>query len=149
MVKDKEPNSAIDGEELKQFKLKYAKILDELDVLHRGVYDPTDAEQTAALCLLAQALLIRVQASAEFRARSLKRDIDFVKAEAYARIREQHTGKKITETAIVQLVNKDAEVHNAYHEQNRAEREAKELTNILALLKDAHITFRTFAKKEN
>lgn len=156
VAKAEEAATKKDDNSASHFKRLYEKVLVELDVLYRGVYDPTDAEQTAALCLLAQAPLIRIQAVSEFRARALKRDIDFAKAEAYSNIRKEYHNKdpkdreqKLTEAYINQLINKDDKVHNLYQEQNMAEREAKELTNVLALLKDAHITFRSYAKKEN
>lgn len=130
------------------FKKLYNKVLEELDTLYRGVYDPSEAAQTAALCLLAQAALIRMQATAELNARGLKRDIDFAKAEVYFEIKKNaDPGKKLTDKALDHLVNKNDRVHKLYQEQNQAEKEAKEWNNILSLLKDAHITFRSFAKK--
>ena len=132
---------------LGKFQLNYEKVLAELDVLYRGVYDADEGSQTAALCLLTQAPLIKVQAAADLKARSLKRDIDFKKAEVYAQLKAEHVGKKIADVALQQLVAKDVDIHRLYLRQSEAEREAKELTNILALLKDAHITFRSIAKK--
>lgn len=131
------------------FESFYEKVIQELDVLYRGVFDQDEATQAAALCLLTQAPLIKIQAVAEFRARSLKRDIDFKKAQVYARLRSDKTpdGKKMTDTAAAQLLNQDPDIHKLYDEQNKAEKEAKELSNILSLLKDAHITFRSIAKK--
>lgn len=133
---------------LGRFQKNYDKVLEELDILHRGVYDADEGMQTAALCLLTQAPLIKLQASAELRARSLKRDIEFTKAKVYAQHRNNPpNGKKITDTALKLLVEEDSEVHRLYQEQNLAEKEAKELTNILLLLRDAHISFRSIAKK--
>ena len=131
------------------FHDNYRKVLGELDTLYRGVYDPDDGLNTASLCLLTQASLIRIQASAELKAKSLKRDIDFAKAEAYATLKTSPPPgeKKPSEAALAQLINKDPKVHQLSMEQAVAEREAKELANILALLKDAHITFRSLAKK--
>lgn len=128
------------------FEKYYDKVLEELDVLYQGVYDPQDAAKTAALCLLAQASLIKIQSSADLRARTLKRDIDFAKAEVYHKIKAQAGDKKLTEVALTHLINSDDSVHKVIQEQNVAEKEAKEMTNLLALLKDAHITFRSFAK---
>ena len=128
------------------FDKYYAKVLEELDVLYQGVYDPQDAAKTAALCLLAQASLIKIQSSADLRARALKRDIDFAKAEVYHALKAQPSEKKLTEVALTHLINKDDAVQKIIQEQNMAEKEAKELSNVLALLKDAHITFRSFAK---
>lgn len=136
-------------EEHQGFKKVYAKVLKELDVLSEGVYNPSDAEKTAALCLLAEARLIRLQAFAEYQARHLKRDIDFIKAEVYSEVREEHKGQRISEENVKQKVNQDKRVHKIYQEQNLKERESKELTNLLSLLRDAHYTFRSCAKKEN
>ena len=133
---------------LGRFQKNYDKVLEELDVLHRGVYDSDEGTQTAALCLLTQAPLIKIQAAAELRAKSLKRDIEFTRASVYARLRANPPdGKKVTDTALKQLVEQDSEVHQLYQEQNTAEKEARELANVLALLRDAHITFRSIAKK--
>lgn len=132
---------------LGHFQKNYNKVLEELDILHRGVYDADEGIQTAALALLTQAPLIKIQAAAEHRSRSLKRDIDFKKAEVYAQIKAQSSEKKITEATLTHLINKDPDVHRLYQEQNVAEKESKELSNILAMLKDAHITFRSLAKK--
>lgn len=135
-----------DDDLLKQFETNYQKVLKELDVLYNGTFDADEGAQIAALCLLTQAPLIKIQASAELRARGLKRDIEFKKAEVYSDIRKNTTGK-LTESALQQQINQNADIHKLYQEQNDAEREAKELSNILALLKDAHITFRSIAKK--
>jgi hypothetical protein len=132
---------------LKSFQGFYDKVIAELDVLYRGVFDSDEGNQAAALCLLAQAPLIKIQAAAEFRARSLKRDIDFKKAEVYSKLKSENSGKKMTEAALQQLLNQDLDIHQLYDDQNKAEKEAKELANILSLLRDAHITFRSIAKK--
>jgi hypothetical protein len=130
------------------FNKRYHKALVELDSLYRGTFDETEADSAAALCLLSQAALVQVLASAEFKARSLKRDIDFAKAEAYSNIKgNPPDGKKVTEAALTQLIIKDPEVQRLGRDQNLAEKEAKELSNILSILKDAHITFRSLSKK--
>jgi hypothetical protein len=130
------------------FNKRYHKVLVELDSLYKGMFDETEADCAAALCLLSQAALVQVLASAEFKARSLKRDIDFAKAEAYSTIKaDPPDGKKVTEAALTQLITKDPEVQRLSRDQNLAEKEAKELSNILSILKDAHITFRSIHKK--
>jgi hypothetical protein len=131
------------------FQRKYHKVLIELDALHRGSFDSDEAGEVAGLCLLAQAALITQQSSAEVSAKSLKRDIDFKKAEVYLELRNNPPdgNKKLTETALTNMVTQDAGVQDKCKEQAEAEKEAKEYTNILALLKDAHITFRAMVKK--
>lgn len=130
------------------FKTNYEKILVELDALAKGVYDETEAAQTAALCLLAEAGLIKVLAQAEQRSRGLKRDIDFAKSDAFYNLMQTKIdGKKVAATAVPNLVSKDEKVNALYHEFNMAEKEARELANLLNVLKDAHITFRMLVKK--
>lgn len=130
------------------FKVRYHRILLDLDTLSRNVFDETEAESLAASCLLAQASLAKAIGHAEFRARSLKRDIDFAKAEAYYKLSEEKVdGKKRAETAIAQLVLRDDRVNELYKEHNVAEKEAKEYSTILGILKDAHLTFRALGKK--
>lgn len=132
----------------KQFQETYNKVLSELDKLYQGAYDVEDAERTAALCLIVQNHLNKLHAATAHRARATKRDIDFVKAESYFRIKDEKTGEKITEAALSQLLNKDANVQKAYADHNDAEREAKEMANMWEILKDTHITFRSYAKKD-
>lgn len=130
------------------FQNFYNKIIIELDLLHRGVFDETEAQNYASLCLMAQISLSKLMIEAEHRSRSLKRDIDFAKAEAYAKLREKKfEGKKLAETGIQQMINKEEEVARLYKEQNQAEREAKDYANIMAILKDAHILFRALIKR--
>ncbi len=98
--------------------------------------------------MLAIAALIPQQSAVELRARSLKRDIDFKKAEVYLKLRnDPPDGKKLTEAALTNMVIIDQDVNSLYKEQGQAEKEVKELTNVLALLKDAHIMFRALIKK--
>ncbi len=133
----------------KPFRELYEKVLSELDALHQGAYNAADAQQTAALCLIAEDALIRLSGEADVKSRGLKRDVEFSKAEASSRIREERAEKnmKITESALSQLVTLDSQVHGLQDEYHHAEKEAKQLSNVLGLLKDAHITFRGFAKK--
>jgi len=133
---------------LTAFHRTYRKVRVELDALHKGHYDEAESQSSASLCLLSMAALIPQQSAAELRARSLKRDIDFKKAEVYLEMRNSPPdGKKLTEAALTSMVTKDQDVHQLYLEQGQAEKEAKELNNVLALLKDAHITFRALVKK--
>ena len=135
---------------VKAFKDRYNKVLVELDALYRGVFDETEADNVAALCLLGQAPLARILAEAEFKARSLKRDIEFAKADAWIKLKtDPPGGKKIAVTEAPIILNKDEEIQRLSREQNLAEKEAKELSTILALLKDAHITFRLIKRSTN
>ena len=118
------PSSQI-VEEHQGFKKLYQRVLKELNSLSEGVYDTGDAEKTASLCLLAQAKLIRLHAFTEYQARHLKRDIDFIKAEVYAQVREEHKGQRLSEEGAKQKINQNERVHKAYQEQNLKEKEAK------------------------
>ena len=79
---------------------------------------------------------------------TLTADIDFAKAELYLKFKSDSPDKKFAEWALTQMVNADPSIGKLYHEQNVAEKEAKELTNIFFLLRDAHVTFRSISKKE-
>lgn len=129
------------------FEDKYNKVLLELDSLHKGRFDEEEAPNIAALCLIAQASLLKDLAEADLKSRSLKRDIDFAKAKAYFDLKEKPIdGKKASESALAQLVLLNEDVKNITQEQNEAERDFKYLTNIHSLLKEAHLTFRSIKK---
>ncbi len=129
------------------FQKNYDKVLLELDALHRGVFDESESDSIAALCLLTQIGLMKAQSAAESKARSLKREVDFAKADAYYQLRQKSVdGKKLSEAALAQLVLRDEDVNKFYKEQNIAEKDAKEYATLMGVLKDAHITFRTIKK---
>jgi hypothetical protein len=129
------------------FEKKYHRVLIELDSLSEGTFDEDEAPSRAAMCLITQAALLSDLSAADFRQRALKRDIDFAKATAYSTLKDNPPeGKKITESALAQLIVKDDEVKRVSHEQNLAERDFKHLSNIYALLKEAHLTFRSIRK---
>lgn len=132
---------------LNDFQSVYDKVLLNLDDLSSGTFDEEEASAMAALCLIAQAALLSDLASADLRSRALKRDIDFAKATAYAKLKDSTIGgKKVTESALAQLIIVDSEVQRISKEQNEAERDYKHFANIHALLKEAHITFRSIKK---
>src|SRR5690606_12664107 len=129
------------------FDDKYNKVLRNLDSLESGTFDEDEAHAMAASCLLAQASLLADLAASDLKSRALKRDIEFAKATAYSNLKfGSQDGKKITESALAHLIIIDPEVKRISLEQNIAERDYKHLTNILALLKEAHLTFRSIKK---
>jgi hypothetical protein len=129
------------------FEKKYHKVLSQLDSLYKGTFDEDEAPSMAALCLITQGSLLSALASAELSARAKKRDIDFRKAEVFAELKMSPSdGKKLTDALVAQLVNKDEQVKELTRDYNEAEKEAKNLANIHALLKEAHITFRSIKK---
>jgi hypothetical protein len=131
---------------LSDFEEKYHMVLSQLDSLYKGTFDENESSSLAAFCLISQAALLEELAAAELRARALKRDIDFAKADAYSKLKSTPSEKKVTETALAQLLVKDDEVKRITKEQNEAERDAKHLANIYALLREAHLTFRSLKK---
>lgn len=129
------------------FEEKYHKVLRKLDSLSRGTFDDDDATAMAAACLIAQAALLSDLAATDLRSRALKRDIDFAKANAYASLKNVSiNGKKVTESALAHLILQDDEVKKSSIEQVEAERDYRHLTNIHALLKEAHLTFRSIKR---
>jgi hypothetical protein len=129
------------------FEDKYHKVLLKLDSLARGTFDEDDATAMAAACLLAQAALLSELSSADLRSRAMKRDIEFAKANAYSSLKGVSIGgKKVTESALAQLILKDDDVKRISNEQNIAEKDYKHLSNIHALLKEAHLTFRSIKR---
>jgi hypothetical protein len=131
---------------LGNFTEKYHAVLLQLDSLASGTFDEDEAPNMAAMCLIAQASLLADLAAADLRSRALKRDIDFAKAKAFADIKQTPADKKPTDALVQNLVNKDEEVRRISNEQNIAERDYKQLSNIHALLKEAHLTFRSIKK---
>ena len=132
---------------LTDFENKYHRVLLKLDSLSRGTFDEDDATAMAAKCLIAQAALLSDLASADLRSRAMKRDIDFAKANAYASLKNTTIdGKKVTESALAHLILRDDDVRRISIAQNEAERDYKHLTNIHALLKEAHLTFRSIKR---
>jgi len=139
---DQQVNDLLTG-----FEDKYHKVLLKLDSLARGTFDEDDATPMAAACLLAQAALLSELSSADLRSRAMKRDIEFAKANAYSSLKGVSIdGKKVTESALAQLILKDDEVKRISNEQNIAEKDYKHLSNIHALLKEAHLTFRSIKR---
>ena len=133
---------------LSNFNKKYHKVLTELDALYKGSFHESEGDSAGALCLIAQASLLESLGSADLRARSLKRDIEFAKAKAYKELKDNPpNGKKLAVTEAPTLLAADPEVQKLSKEQNEAEKEAKELNNILLILRDAHILFRNIGKK--
>lgn len=132
---------------LGDFGDKYHTVLLQLDSLASGTFDEDEAPNMAAMCLLAQASLLSDLAASDLRSRALKRDIDFAKAKAFADIKQNPAdGKKPTDALVQNLVNQDEDVRRISNEQNIAERDYKQLSNIHALLKEAHLTFRSIRK---
>jgi hypothetical protein len=132
---------------LQNFELKYHNILKQLDELHKGQFDEDNAIGMAAASLIAQAALLEQLAAADLSARSLKKDIEFAKTDAYAKLKEKPPGdKKPTETALAHLILQDEEVRRITKEQCDAERDYKHLANVHALLREAHLTFRSIKK---
>lgn len=132
---------------LGNFQEKYNRVLQQLDSLANGTFDEEEAPNMAALCLLTQAALLSDLAAADLRSRALRRDIDFEKARVGVESKQNPPdGKKPSDALVQNIVNQDQEVRRISNEQNIAERDYKHLSNIHALLKEAHLTFRSIKK---
>ena len=152
MTTETEDTKTIDSqisELLGNFSQKYHEVLQSLDQLSRGTFDDELATAKASLSLLAQGALLSDLAAADLRSRSLKRDVDFKKATAYSRLKgtKDADGKKLSEAALESAVTTDPEVQSTLQDQIEAERDYKNLNNILSLLKEAHLTFRSIKIK--
>ena len=134
---------------LGNFSTKYHEVLQSLDQLSRGVFDEDSATSKASLALLAQGALLSDLAAADLRSRSLKRDVDFKKATVYSKLKGTNgpDGKKLSEAALDAAVTTDQDVQDTLQNQIEAERDYKNLNNILSLLKEAHLTFRSIKQK--
>ena len=142
-VQDEEKIKSI----LSGFEKKYHNVLLYLDRVHSVTFDEEDAQGVASLCLLALAALADEAKSTEFRARSLKKDIEFAEASAYSDLKNSKIdGKKPSEAALAQLIILNPEVQRISKEQIEAERDSKHLGTIQGILKEAHLTFRSMKK---
>ena len=132
---------------LNNFEEKYQDVLLALDSLHRGTFNEDDAIGMAALCLIAQNALLAELAASDLSSRSLKKDVDFAKANAYFILKDTKIAdKKPSESALAQLILRDSEVIRLTQEQNKAEKDYKNLSNVYSLIKEAHLTFRSIKK---
>lgn len=131
------------------FNERYNRVLEELRALDAGQFDDTEAKNVAALCLRAQLALSKAQTSAEARGKALKKNVEFEKASAYLKFKKDPPKDlgKMTEATLNALVNSDEKVNEIINQQIEAERQAKDYTNILNVLANAHVTFRTLIKK--
>lgn len=114
------------------------------DVYH-GNFDYSKADRMAALSLTLQIELAKFSADAEWRARQSKAEIKHISAEANYKYRTS-SDKKISETALEQLVNKDPDVKNAELKMAEYERDARRWVNYLGTMRDSHIFFRNLGK---
>ena len=129
------------------FEEKYRKVLSELDALYEGELNEEDGPAMAALCLIAQAALLKDLSASDLAARALKKDIDFAESDAYFSLKNSSVdGKKVTESSLAQLVQRDDKVRSCTYKQIQAEKEFKHFSKIHELLTQAHITFRSIKK---
>lgn len=130
-----------------EFVERYTKVLRELDLLYSGSYDKDDADKMAALTLLARSNLASLLANAEMRAKSIKREIDFMKADLYCDLKEK-SEVKLTDVGLSKMVDKDEKINDKYKELFEAERTAKKFSGLFGVLSDAHISFRLYSRKD-
>lgn len=130
------------------FEERYYRVLEELKALDSGTFDDTEAKALAAACLRTQVIVSKLQTEADARAKMLKKDVDFEKASVYLRMKKNPPKDlKLTDEGLKQAMNADDKVLEIIKEQIEAEKEAKDLSNLLNILANAHVTFREIFKK--
>jgi hypothetical protein len=124
------------------------KCLEEISEAKLGNYDVDRAERTAALFLEASIKLSMLIEGIEFSAKHSKNEIERIAAEKYMEIKTANADKKITETAVTQLLAGQAEVIDSKRQSARDEATLKKWNNILNILKDSHVYFRGIGRKD-
>jgi len=125
------------------------KCLSELHKAYEGDCDAERAERNAALFLEMQIKLAEVISQAELRAKSAKNEIDRLSAEKYFEFKSAGgEGKKMTEVALEQSINKDVDVNKVKAENIKFEAEYKKWNFIMQTLSNGHIYFRNVSKRD-
>ena len=77
-----------------------------------------------------------------------KNEIERIQSEKYFEIKNSFTDKKITESAMSNLVCKDDDVVKVKNDAAKNESEFKKWNYLLGILKDSHIYFRNITKNK-
>jgi len=121
----------------------------EINAASREKYDSDKAERTAALFLLAQMKLSLAIEDIELQWKLSKNEIERIQSEKYFEIKNNNTtDKKITESAMSNLVCKDPDVVKIKNDAAKNECEFKKWNYLLGVLKDSHIYFRNITKNK-
>lgn len=123
--------------------------LEEINKAKLGNYDTDDAEKSAAMFLAAQIELINYIEIIELQAKQTKNFIEQVEAEKYFEEKSNTGDKKMTEGHLGHLLAKNTDVIKSKNEAAMAEVKLKKWNSLLSSIKDGHLYFRSFSKKES
>jgi hypothetical protein len=135
----------IDKEELENL---ITFCINELNIAQSEPYSPEKAERTAAAFLSANMKLAYFISDVELRAKRSKAEISRLEAEAYfaAKIAAD---KKITESALQQIIAKDPTVVEAKNQNCEFEAEQKKYNYLMQTLNSGHLYFRSICKNKS
>jgi hypothetical protein len=135
----------IDREELENL---ITFCINELNIAQSEAYPPDKAERTAAAFLSASMKLAYFISDVELRAKRSKAEVSRIEAEAYfaAKIAAD---KKITESALQQIIAKDATVVEAKNSNCEFEAEQKKYNYLANSLNSGHLYFRSITKNKS
>ncbi len=131
----------------KAFEEQVKAIREETDSYYKGVSNSEDAKKVAILCLKAKYNGNILKNQADYRAKCVKRDIEFVKTDSYAQIRKE-SKTKMTEAAVNNEVLMDEKVRETVTSHLKAERDSRNYSGLMDWIQETHLTFRQFAKQE-
>lgn len=125
-------------------------VLNQVESVKNGDFDPIKGDVVAAASLEAQLRLSDILSSAEFEVKQSENTLDFIEAELATNIRAEYRepSKKITEAQVKELINSRVEIKEAKANAANAHREFKKWQYIFNTLKDAHIFFRNINKSQ-
>jgi len=132
----------------KAFEEQVKAITEETDSFYKGVSNPDDAKKVALLCLKAKYNGNLLVNQAEYRAKCIKRDIEFVKTDTYSKIRKDST-TKMTEATVNNEVMMAKEVRETISSHLKHEKDAKNYHGLMDWIQETHLTFRQFSKQED
>lgn len=126
------------------------KCLAELSAASNGDCEPENAEKNAALFLELQLRLAGFLASAEYRAKTIKNEVERLSSQKYFEFKSGALGseKKLTEAALEHAISKDEEIFKLKEEMLKSEAEYKKWNYIINVLSNGHILYRNLSKKE-
>ena len=132
-----------------QLQTMITSCMKELEAAHEARYAPERADRTAALFLDTQLRLASYVVDIDFRTRMSKNELDRVSAEKYFELKAAAlTGadKKMTEASLEHAIAKDEAVYKVKEEVARSESEQKKWANVMSIMNNGHIFFRTVSK---
>lgn len=121
-----------------------SECMKELEAAHESRYPPEKADRTAALFLSTQLRLTDYAVDLDFKAKMAKNEVERVEAEKYFDFKGE--AAKLTEAALKHATSKDESVNEVKAKLARAESEQKKITNVMNIMNNGHIFFRTISK---